>query len=75
MASRVLNVKNEIQIKYKYICLGSSVVEHPAVNRQVVGSNPTLSAKNRLSGLIRNLFMKSIVLIKSKLFASIVYYR
>ena len=45
LASRVLNVKNEIQIKYKYICLGSSVVEHPAVNRQVVGSNPTLSAK------------------------------
>ena len=46
-ASQVLNGKENIKEKP---CLGSSVVEHPAVNRQVVGSNPTLSAKKSLSG-------------------------
>ena len=39
------------------MCLGSSVVEHPAVNRQVVGSNPTLSAIK----ILHNSICKSIL--------------
>ena len=46
------------KVKYKYICLGSSVVEHPAVNRQVVGSNPTLSAIKSLPGSIYKSILK-----------------
>ena len=41
-----------------YVCLGSSMVEHPAVNRQVVGSSPTLSAKCRGGGTGRRTGLK-----------------
>ena len=44
--------------------LGSSTAEHPAVNRRVVGSNPTRGAMNskaRASGLFRSRACSSTV--------------
>ena len=39
--------------------LGSSTAEHPAVNRRVVGSNPTRGARNTRSDVMSGLFCRS----------------
>lgn len=52
------------RIKGSIIILDSSMAEHPAVNRRVVGSNPTRGAMNskaRASGLFRSRACSSTV--------------
>ena len=47
LRSKRVSVEAAKQFNLERLCvlrLGSSMVEHPAVNRQVVGSSPTLSA-------------------------------
>ena len=54
----------------QYLFLDSSVVEHPAVNRQVVGSNPTRGASEKRTVRFDFLYIRKVAVFFNKRYNS-----